>query len=52
MPTISAKSWAVYEMKQSKFIYGKRIFKRREIASLTKIMNFITILELLKEHNL
>lgn len=52
MPSVSAKSWAVYEMKQAKFIYGKRIFKKREIASLTKMMNFITILSLVKEHNL
>lgn len=29
MPTISAKSWAVYEMNQERFIYGKRIFKKR-----------------------
>lgn len=48
MPLVSAKSWAVYEMKQVKYIYGKRICKRREVASLTKIMNLITILELIE----
>ena len=29
MPTVSAKSWAIFEMNQEKFIYGKRIFKKR-----------------------
>lgn len=48
MPSVTARSWAVYEMKQAKMIYGKRTFKKREMASLTKIMNFITILDLLK----
>lgn len=44
MPSVSAKSWAVYELKQAKLVYGKRVFKSREIASLTKIMNLITII--------
>lgn len=44
MPSVTAKSWAVYEMKQGKLIYGKRMFKNREIASLTKMMNLITII--------
>ena len=39
-------------MKQGKFIYGKRTFKKREIASLTKMMNFITILDLVKDFRL
>lgn len=49
MPLVSAKSWAIFEMKQAKLIYGKRIFKGREIASLTKIMNLIAIIELMEE---
>lgn len=36
-------------MKQGKLIYGKRVFKSKEIASLTKIMNLITIIELVDE---
>ena len=47
MPSVTAKSWAIYEMKQAKLIYGKRVFKSREIASLTKIMNLITIIEII-----
>lgn len=39
-------------MKQSKLIYGKRVFKSREIASLTKIMNLITIIEIIDEFKL
>lgn len=52
MPSISAHSWVLYEMKEEKFICGRANFKRREIASLTKIMNLITILELLSVHSL
>jgi D-alanyl-D-alanine carboxypeptidase len=34
-------------MKQQKIIYGLRHFKRREIASLTKMLNLVTILNLI-----
>ncbi len=33
-------------MKRGRCIFGKLNFKRREIASLTKMLNLITILEL------
>ena len=36
-------------MKQQRCLYGLRHFKRREIASLTKMINLITILNLLEE---
>jgi D-alanyl-D-alanine carboxypeptidase len=52
LPQVTAKSWIVYEMKAQKYIYGKRNFKKREIASLTKIMNLITILEILENTQL
>ena len=29
MPSISAHSWVLYEMKEQKFIYGKNNFKKR-----------------------
>ncbi|CAM6001696.1 unnamed protein product [Sphagnum balticum] len=47
-PTVTAKSWVLYEMRQGKCLLGKRSYKRREIASLTKMMNLITVLELLE----
>jgi hypothetical protein len=47
MPSITAHSWVLYEMKEEKFVYGKASFKKREVASLTKIMNLITMLKLL-----
>jgi D-alanyl-D-alanine carboxypeptidase len=46
MPSISAHSWVLYEMRELKFLTGRSNFKRREIASLTKIMNLITILQI------
>lgn len=52
MPTITAHSWVLYEMKQSKFICGRANFKRREVASLTKIMNLFTILSIIETHGL
>ena len=52
MPSISAHSWVLYEMKEEKFVFGHANFKKREIASLTKIMNFVTILRLLDTYSL
>lgn len=46
-PNVTAKSWILYEMKQGKTLYAKRSKKIREFASLTKIMNLITILDIL-----
>lgn len=46
MPSVSAQSWVLYEMREERFLTGRSNFKRREIASLTKIMNLITILQL------
>jgi D-alanyl-D-alanine carboxypeptidase len=43
-PKVTAKSWILYEMRRGRFLYGKRTKKTREMASLTKMMNLITIL--------
>ena len=45
-PRVTAKSWILYDMQQDKSLWGHRCHKRREMASLTKMMNLITILEL------
>jgi D-alanyl-D-alanine carboxypeptidase len=42
----------VYEARRGKYIHGKRIFKKREIASLTKIMNLIVVIDTLKRFQL
>lgn len=47
-PQISASSWIIYEANRSKFIHGKRIFKKREIASLTKIMNLAVVIDTIR----
>lgn len=49
MPQVSAKSWIVYEARKGRYIHGKRIFKKREIASLTKIMNLIVVIDTLRK---
>ena len=51
-PNVTAKSWILYEMKQGKTLYAKRSKKIREFASLTKIMNLITILDILDRQGL
>ena len=48
IPQVSAHSWIAFEMNKMKFIHGKRIHRRREIASLTKIMNLITAIDTLE----
>ena len=52
MPSVSAHSWVMYEMNTEKKVCGKGTFKRREVASLTKIMNLTTMLHLLEQYTL
>jgi D-alanyl-D-alanine carboxypeptidase len=52
MPTVTAKSWVLYEMRSGKQISGKRNYKKREMASLTKMMNLITVLEIMQREGL
>lgn len=49
IPEVSAKSWMLYELREGRCLYGKRNYKKREMASLTKMMNLITILELVEQ---
>ena len=46
LPKVTAKSWILFEMKQQRCLYGLRDYKRREIASLTKMLNLATILNI------
>lgn len=39
-------------MKQKRLLAGKKTTKKREVASLTKIMNLVTILDILKTHKI
>jgi D-alanyl-D-alanine carboxypeptidase len=48
IPEVSAKSWMLYELREGRSLYGKRNYKKREMASLTKMMNLITILQLVE----
>ena len=49
MPNISAKCWAIYDVNMMAFMYGKREYLKREVASLTKIMTCYTVIQLSKE---
>ena len=46
IPEVSAKSWMLYEMREGRSLYGRRNYKKREMASLTKMMNLVAILHL------
>ena len=48
-PTISAKSWAIFDVNKMSIIYGRREFQKREVASLTKIMTCWVVLNHCKE---
>jgi D-alanyl-D-alanine carboxypeptidase len=50
VPTVTAKSWCVYDAITGDFIYGVREHKRREIASLTKIMTCYVVCKLIREY--
>lgn len=46
-PQISAQSAVVYDLKSSKYLYSKNINLRLPIASLTKLMTAVVVMELL-----
>ena len=51
IPTITAKSWCLWKKEKGRYnyIYGKRPYKQREIASLTKIMTALVVQEKLSK---
>jgi serine-type D-Ala-D-Ala carboxypeptidase (penicillin-binding protein 5/6) len=51
-PIVSAKAWAVVNAKNGKVILSKNKDDRREIASLTKIMNIVTVFKLVRQFDL
>jgi len=54
VPQISAKSWCIWKKKNNKFLhhYGKRIHKVREIASLTKMITAMTVIDFVNKNQL
>lgn len=52
VPDISAKSWCIWKRKNGKFLYyyGKRIHKVREIASLTKMVTAMAVIDFLAKY--
>jgi hypothetical protein len=51
-PEVTAKSWVIYDKLRGAVIDGKKITKKTEVASLTKIMTFCVCNEVLKRHSL
>jgi D-alanyl-D-alanine carboxypeptidase len=52
LPNISAKCWAVMDGRTGELLCGKKDNKKKEIASLTKMMNFLCVCRLIKEFNI
>ena len=48
IPEMTAKSWVVYDIDEKKVMIGKKYNKKREVASLTKIMNVYVCLKTLQ----
>ena len=46
---VSAKFWAVYDVKKISLINGRREYQKRECASLTKIMTCCVVINLCRE---
>lgn len=46
-PPVSALSWVVLDRKTKEVLFGRLEKDRREVASLTKVMTFFTVLKLL-----
>lgn len=51
-PMVTAQAWSAYDPIAKTFIGGKNDTSRCEIASISKIMTFITVLEISDEQNI
>lgn len=51
-PFISATSWAILDKWNGEIIFAKNEIEHRQIASLTKVMTFYVILDLLQRFNM
>ena len=52
LETISAGSWIIYDALNRKVLASKKDSMKREVASLTKMMTFYTLLKLLVKYQL
>ena len=50
LETISAGSWIIYDALNRKVLASKKDSMKREVASLTKMMTFYTLLKLLVKY--
>lgn len=50
-PHCSAHSWVIYDQKKDSLMFGKFEKDRREVASITKIMTFYVVLQLMEKYN-
>jgi D-alanyl-D-alanine carboxypeptidase len=49
---LTAQSWSIFDCKTKSLIYGQYETIRREVASITKMMTFYTVLNFMDEYNI
>jgi len=49
---LSAQSWSIFDCQTKSLIYGEYETIRREVASITKMMTFYTVLNFMDEYNI
>lgn len=50
IPEVTAKSWIVFNKLTNEIVDGRKMLKKLEVASLTKIMTFCVCMEVLKRN--
>lgn len=45
-PAVTAKSWCIFDVRSCKMVWGHKCQNQREVASLTKIVTFLTAIKI------
>ena len=49
-PFLSASNWAVFDRKKGELLFGKCESESKQVASLTKIMTAVCVLDLIERY--
>ena len=52
IPVITSKSWIIYDLREDRVFQSKKDSVKRQIASLTKMMTFFTVMKLMDKFRL
>ena len=51
-PSITAQSYCVYDCNTKTFLLTELMHMKREVASMTKMMTFLTVIKLMKKYGI